>query len=418
KVNGLWVMGHMIVVKEAFRVSSPAARGRVAPVSGTRMQQTTGSMPFQLHVEEERTHWLYCSIIGALKEENDVKSFQEKFLKSGPLPFQLTDCGGRLLILTFTDKQTKECALAGGMALQPWFRWLKPWSNECQPGVIRDAWLKCTGLPHQLWNQENLARVGKIWGEVLPGNHVLRIMAMAFGWVKWALGCMSRVQPVIFFGDRKQTGVEEPGLSSQRSFVSESRMSNGEREDAGIVADSGSLVAAGLGSKVMDTCHVGMTDERINEGGFVDLPGGESTTRAINSRVQRNLIGAQSGVVVGQEAQAGMASTFCPRVQNGSARSTIASQENITRLGMQGRLLRKPLSDPSMAATGVRAARGATLKMKRKGVLVRAAAEALARGQLNRVSQRATELLEEASSTWELGKTLGIVADASDGEVI
>ncbi|GAB2284608.1 hypothetical protein Dimus_019063 [Dionaea muscipula] len=508
----------MIVVKEAFRVSSPAARGRVAPVSATRMQQTTGAStvrekanmpqpswqrrsyadilrgeggvdagttPLHLHVEEERTQWLYCSIIGALKEENDVNSFQEKFLKSGPLPFQLTDCGGRLLILTFTDKHTKECALAGSMALQPWFRWLKPWSNECQPGVIRDAWIKCTGLPHQLWNQENLTRVGKIWGEVLPGNHVLRMMAMAFGWAKvrtsalqpisqdvmllnngvscrvyvneetffnpeqWALGCMSGAQQVIFSGDRKQPGMVEQGFSSQRSFVSESRMSDGQREDAGIEADSGSPVAAETGSKVLDTCHAGMTDERIIEGGFSDLPGGGSVTREIvpfvssvshfqencqlvvdlgrafgpipvleNSTAQRNLFGAMPGEVVGQEAQAGMASNFCPRFQNHPARSTTASQEKITRLGRQGRWLGKSLSDPSMAATGVRPAGGATLKMKRKGVLVRAAAEALAGSHLNRLSQRDTDLLEEASSTWELGKTLGLVADASDGEVI
>ncbi|GAB2276923.1 hypothetical protein Dimus_011632 [Dionaea muscipula] len=254
----------------------------------------------------------------ALKEENDVKSFQEKFLRSGPLPFQLTGCGGRLLILTFTDKQTKECALAGGMALQPWFRWLKPWSNECQPGVLRDAWLKCSGLPYQLWNHETLTRVGEIWGEVLPGNHVLRMMAMAFGWVKirtsalqpisqdvmllnnrvscrvyvteetffnpeqWAMGCLSGEQPIIFSDGQKQQGVEEPGISSQRSFVSESRMSVGQRGDAGILADSGTLLAVeGSGSKVMDTCYAGMTDERNNEGGFSNLTRGGLATRAI-----------------------------------------------------------------------------------------------------------------------------------------
>ncbi|GAB2276924.1 hypothetical protein Dimus_011633 [Dionaea muscipula] len=145
------------------------------------------------------------------------------------------------------------------------------------------------------------------------------------------------------------------------------------------------------------------------------------------NRVQRELNGEQTGVVVGQEAQEsgpvnedGRASTFYPRLQNGSARKIPASQENITRLCMQGRLLGNPLIDASMAATGVRAGRGASFKMKRKGVLVRVAAAAatLAGSQTDRMAQRDLELLKEARSTWDLGKTLGIEADALDVEAI
>ncbi|GAB2271851.1 hypothetical protein Dimus_006681 [Dionaea muscipula] len=302
KVNGLWVRDRMIVAKKAIRVSSPEGRG---------------TKPLHLHVEEERTQWLYCSIIDALKEGKDVHSFQEKFLKHGPLPFQLTDCGGRLLILTFTDKNMKESALAGSMALQPWFRWLKPWSNECQPGVLREAWLKCTGLPHQLWNHQNLTQVGKIWGEVLPGDHVLRMMAMAFGWVKirtsalqpisqdvlllnngvscrvhvneetyfnpeqWVMGCKPKAQQVIFSGDRKEPEMVEEGFSSQRSFVPESPLSAGQREDAGFEADSGSLRMETTGPMVLDTCHTRVNEDRISVGGFSDLHGERPAIRAI-----------------------------------------------------------------------------------------------------------------------------------------
>ncbi|GAB2272631.1 hypothetical protein Dimus_007453 [Dionaea muscipula] len=58
------------------------------------------------------------------------------------------------------------------------------WSNGCGPGVLRDAWIKCLGLPHQLRNIGNPARIGEIWGEVGRGDHVLDMMALAFGWFK------------------------------------------------------------------------------------------------------------------------------------------------------------------------------------------------------------------------------------------
>ncbi|GAB2270449.1 hypothetical protein Dimus_005346 [Dionaea muscipula] len=337
KVNGLWVRDRMIVAKKAIRVSSPEGRGKVV----------LGTKPLHLHVEEERTQWL-----------------------------------------------------------------------------------KCTGLPHQLWNHQNLTQVGKIWGEVLPGDHVLRMMAMAFGWVKirtsalqpisqdvlllnngvscrvhvneetyfnpeqWVMGCKPKAQQVIFSGDRKEPEMVEEGFSSQRSFVPESPLSAGQREDAGFEADSGSLRMETTGRA------------------FGPIPMLE------NTMVRRTSVQDMHREELGQEAQTGMASNFGPTSQNIQARSTSASQEIITRLGRQGKRLGESMSDPSSAATRVRSVGGGKLNFKRKGVLVRAAAEAMAGSQRNRMSQRDAGLFEEARSTWELGKNLGLVADASDGDVI
>ncbi|GAB2303508.1 hypothetical protein Dimus_037496 [Dionaea muscipula] len=67
-------------------------------------------------VEEERTRWLYCSVLGALKEEYDVRSFRRRFSNVALSLSTNLDCGGRLVIITFLDEQSKEALSAGGMA--------------------------------------------------------------------------------------------------------------------------------------------------------------------------------------------------------------------------------------------------------------------------------------------------------------
>ncbi|GAB2266795.1 hypothetical protein Dimus_001784 [Dionaea muscipula] len=142
----------------------------VDTLKGHRVETVTCSPSPEVHVQKQRTHWLYCSPIDTLLENKDVRSFKEEFLRIHPLPFQSTDYGGKLLLLTFLGRGDRERALNGEvMALLPWFCWIKPWSNECQPGVHRDAWIKCSGLPHQLWSHDDLAKIGRLWGDVLHG---------------------------------------------------------------------------------------------------------------------------------------------------------------------------------------------------------------------------------------------------------
>ncbi|GAB2289202.1 hypothetical protein Dimus_023505 [Dionaea muscipula] len=257
KVNGLWVMDQMLVVKTTFDVRAHQTRERDARVRTSRAQQVSGdtislarevgSSTFmhrrsyadalkgkgeeakghsigRLHIEEERTQWLYCSLIGILAEGKDALSFKEEFLKIRPLPFQLTDCGGKLLILTFANRSDRERALSGEtMALSTWFKWLRPWSNDCKPRVLRDAWIKCTGLPHQLWSYANLSRIGEMWGEVRRGDHDLNTMDLTFGWVKVRT---SALQPIAKEGS---TGV---GISrSQDSPPRNGRFQGKETRD-------------------------------------------------------------------------------------------------------------------------------------------------------------------------------------------
>ncbi|GAB2290084.1 hypothetical protein Dimus_024374 [Dionaea muscipula] len=323
RVNGLWVMDQLLVVKEAFGVAQSVAKGRVSLGHRNHNQQTPadspnpergyvaqrfwerrsyvdvlkgtgngGSRPPSLDVDikEDRTSWLYCSLLGALAEDKDELAFKEEFLRIRPLSFQLTECGGRLLFLTFPDRDARETALTGEVALRSWFQWLRPWSNKGQPGVLRDAWLKCTGLPHQVWSQTNLAQIGTLWGDVIAVEHVIKMMAMAFGWVKvrtsalqpisqdvkliynggsswvhvseesgfnpeqWVIGSSRGLQNYTVNGgtDRWQHGEANPGMTSQRSFVYESRLSVGPTGIAGI-SKGDDILAAGIGPKGRET---------------------------------------------------------------------------------------------------------------------------------------------------------------------
>ncbi|GAB2282038.1 hypothetical protein Dimus_016595 [Dionaea muscipula] len=200
--------------------------------------------------------------------DTDVLSFKEKFLNIRPLPFQLIECEGRILILTFQDTGARERALMEEEALR----------------------------------QSNLAQIGKLWGEVLPGSHVLNMMAMAFGWIKvhtsalqpisqdvrlryngvsswvhvteesvlhpeqWVVGFSGELQNNTVSGGRVPQGAADHGLTSQRSYVSDSHLSSGSKATTWISEAAGSLGAAGFGSKGMETC----VDLRTDDGDDAD----------------------------------------------------------------------------------------------------------------------------------------------------
>ncbi|GAB2273172.1 hypothetical protein Dimus_007975 [Dionaea muscipula] len=369
-----------------------------------------GSMSLGVQVEEERTNWLYCSMIGALYDEKDLQSFKEEFLKIRPLPFQLTDCGGQLVIITFPDKGAREKALLGGMSLRSWFRWLKPWSNECKPGVLRDAWIKCSGLPHQLWNQENLARVGKLWGEVITGDHVLSMMSMAFGWIKvrtsalqpisqdvqllnngvsfrvhvteesifnpeqWVRGSSSRKTIADGGGGRRFQGVETLGISSQRSHVSDSRLSAGlsgiSHRITAIVPFASNrkygpdrrhlVVDSGRHSAQFHRSIMKLANPLTQRGGEICM------TEDVVDHV------AQDHDTVPLQSKTYDYSQRAQRAQEPVSGNSINSQEIIANLGSKGRLLGNCSTEVALVSSGVRGGRGALVEKKRKGVLVKA----------------------------------------------
>ncbi|GAB2288176.1 hypothetical protein Dimus_022518 [Dionaea muscipula] len=513
KVNGLWVMDQMIVVKKAFGArirtngtSSHTVRnaqdnnnqgnivssyGKVGSPARLQMKSYADALKGMgvaeqgkplggLPVEEERTHWLYCSLIGTLAEGKDILSFKEEFMHIQPLPFQLTDCGGKLILLTFNSKIDRQRALSGdSMALIQWFQWLTPWSNGCRPGVLREAWVKCTGLPHQLWNIDNLARIGNIWGDVRRGDHVLNMMALAFGWVKVRTSALQPIAEEVSLvnngvlyrihvheesvftpeqwlrrsesdatragkGDDFQTPMElEQGWSTQRSHVSESWLSKGSGA-AGIYRGSGTPLAAGPdleeGEMRGGTPSAALTD---NANISISPTLGTSIVPFVPSA---NLAQQQGCLVVdlgrsfgpipliedvhalkaalvenvGQQIEVVdfgcQGNDIGGPIRHISTQQLPTSQEIIARLGGQGRLMEDPPTGINVPASSVRRGGGGVLKKRTQGAVVRAAAVASTRRTSPEMSQTHQMLLKEATLAWDIGRSLGLRPSGSDAE--
>ncbi|GAB2281375.1 hypothetical protein Dimus_015971 [Dionaea muscipula] len=485
KANGLWVMNQMIVVKEAFSERPRQPLGRAVPLRGIRASKVLGTVSFSseklgptdamhrksyaealqgqvgevrcpspggLHVEEERTQWLYCSLVGVLAEGKDAVSFKEEFLSLKPLPFQLTDCGGKLFILTFPTRGDRDRALSeDSQALLQWFLWLRPWSNGCKPGELRDAWIKCSGMPHQLWNFENFSQIGELWGEVQRGDHVVNMMAMTFGWIKVRTsalqpiakeisllnnGVLSQIfvtEELIFNPEHWVLGFHSGGLSadsngaseanrdvfqgvsSQRSHVSDSCVSKGYR-GKGISRSYGCMKAAGQVHKEKETCDI-FRFEKV----------ADSSNSHISPPVDRSIVPFVPPVNVALDhgclvVDLGRAFGPIPLIRNtiepgGSlverltqsnvgvdieSRGTpsdgglrqessdppTSSQGVISKLGEKGRLLGDIPAAINLASSSVRRGRGVILKKRNSGAVVRAAAVALTRGNSSEQSQR------------------------------
>ncbi|GAB2292959.1 hypothetical protein Dimus_027183 [Dionaea muscipula] len=102
-------------------------------------------------------------------------------------------------------------------------------------------------------------------------------------------------------------------------------------------------------------------------------------------------------------------------LQAGSSLPT-TSQQVITKLGERGRIMGAPSTVPSCSS--VRSGKGVSLRNKRSGITVKAAREAVFREPTMVTTQKDLLLLQEATTTWDLGKVLGLRAPLSDAEVV
>ncbi|GAB2299415.1 hypothetical protein Dimus_033484 [Dionaea muscipula] len=456
KVNGLWVMDQMIVVKEAFGVRTHEIKGRAEPLNASRAQQvssiatslsrkfvSTASMqwksyaaalkengvadkihsPGGLHVKEERTQWLYCSLIGTLAEGKAFYLLRR-------------NCGGKLLILTFPSRRDRERALSGEvLALRSWFLWLRPLSNGCKPGVLRDAWIKCSGLPHQLWNYDNLARIGKMWGEVLREDYVLNMMALAFGWVKIrtsALQSISKEVSLLSNGVLFRIYATEESVFNPEQwvlgFLPIHVGPRGPKEQGypGVQAVFWRRVRVPRqGRRVMASVNMAQEQGSL----VVDLGRGFGPisllkdTHASSVPLKESLGQRPMGLYnVSQGTAPGgllrLPSTPFMGALHVSSEQLSTSQWVISNLGGQGCHMGDSSAAINLASSSVWRGRGVVLKKRIHGAVVRAAAVALTRGNSKELSHRHQALLQEATAAWDLGKSLGLQATGPDTEVV
>ncbi|GAB2265665.1 hypothetical protein Dimus_000704 [Dionaea muscipula] len=366
-------MDQMIVVKEAFGGASTVVKGRATLDNAIRSQRSkakaempamvrdTASQPWsykqsyadilrgsgvgglgppslEIHVDEDRTQWLYCLLVGVLFKDKDVMSFMDAFIRAGPLPFQLTDCGVGFQFFS----QLKRIEVSGG---------------------------------------------------------------------------------------RQQQGVTELELTTQRSHVSESRLHDGSRGYERFSRNVGTLLAADSGSKVAETSEGSRSEDNDDAAilstshtrnaepheivpyvpasrvcpeqchlvvdlgrAFGPIPQIQGNLATMSPRLR--FVGLNSEDV-GQGIHApvldDLVETRTARIsgsQQGTSRTVPDSQQVITRLGQQGRLVGDSMTTVSLPASGTRTGRGRGFEKRRQRGMVRAAAAAVVGGRPDRLTSR------------------------------
>ncbi|KAJ0667015.1 putative RNA-directed DNA polymerase [Helianthus annuus] len=74
--------------------------------------------------------------------------------------------GGLSVLITFHEEESAKQFLSGKNIWEPWFSKLDPWKGQTLP-FERVAWLKLTGIPLHLFEDDVLSRVGEAFGKVL-----------------------------------------------------------------------------------------------------------------------------------------------------------------------------------------------------------------------------------------------------------
>ncbi|KAL7205726.1 hypothetical protein ACSBR2_018618 [Camellia fascicularis] len=192
KANGLWVDDKALVVKHAEyardqNISKPhPIPTRTNPATAERKEGVyvqrksfadalksnigipQGKAYSTIKVNEDGHGWLYESVIVRLKEEYTLSSIKQALKDKRMGNILVRNGGGRDVVLTFKSKEEMKTN----------FRlvkeWLKEWcevATEWKPDMHleqeRCLWLRCYGVPLNLWNRDTFTKLGGLWGKVL-----------------------------------------------------------------------------------------------------------------------------------------------------------------------------------------------------------------------------------------------------------
>ena len=72
------------------------------------------------------------------------------------------------MLLTFPTKDDMDNMLANGREwLNEWFEEVLEWKLGMCVKPKRTIWIKCFGVPLNVWNPRNFINIGSIWGEII-----------------------------------------------------------------------------------------------------------------------------------------------------------------------------------------------------------------------------------------------------------
>ena len=130
-------------------------------------QQDKVARVVQVTKANENLEWLERSLTCISDLPRDVDELRTEIQKAVSETILIRDLGKFSFLLTMESKEAKEkLKLDGQGCLSQWFSSINDWMEEdvCQS---RRIWLEIVGIPIQLWNQQNIRKIAKNWGDVV-----------------------------------------------------------------------------------------------------------------------------------------------------------------------------------------------------------------------------------------------------------
>ncbi|KAL7248896.1 hypothetical protein ACSBR1_011139 [Camellia fascicularis] len=131
-------------------------------------RSTTGSAATTIKANDDGHRWLYESVIIKLHSDYSIHSIRKALKEKGLHQVVVKEGGGHDVILTF---QSQEELKSNILSIKEWFQAWSLFVLEWNPGVHiqqeRCVWLRCQGIPLNLWNRNTLNNIGTLWGTIL-----------------------------------------------------------------------------------------------------------------------------------------------------------------------------------------------------------------------------------------------------------
>ncbi|KAL7264043.1 hypothetical protein ACSBR1_002075 [Camellia fascicularis] len=141
--------------------SFPEVLKRVTPT-------VAGKANLSLKVIEEGHGWLYDSAIVRLNTEYPTHYIENALNEKGLDQVLVRKEGGRDIVLTFKSQEELDSNIGN---IKEWFKdWIQ-FVVEWKPGFHieqeRCVWLRCYGIPLNLWNRSTFNSIRSLWGSAL-----------------------------------------------------------------------------------------------------------------------------------------------------------------------------------------------------------------------------------------------------------
>jgi len=121
----------------------------------------------QITVELEQESWLEGSYVGCFKEFPCMQLIKESFVMGGFSLVNVRYLGGSFALLSCVERGSLQKIIADNRTwFDEVFSSVTPWDGSFA-SKERFAWIRCRGIPLQLWCNQSFHKVGAVVGEVV-----------------------------------------------------------------------------------------------------------------------------------------------------------------------------------------------------------------------------------------------------------